>query len=167
MSMNEPRTSIARRRFVVLAAAGALFALTACSEATPAAKGTVVVYKSPTCQCCSRWVQHLRDAGFAVEVHNETAMNEVKTRFGVPPALASCHTATVDGYVMEGHVPAADLRRFLAQKTGFRGLAVAGMPAGSPGMEQVGTPDAYDVVAFDAAGGAQLFAHHEPGAASP
>lgn len=121
---------------------------------------TVVVYKSPTCNCCSNWVEHLRQSGFKVEVHNQSAINPLKAKLGIPQNLASCHTATVDGYVIEGHVPAGDIRRLLAEKPQAKGLAVPGMPIGSPGMEQGDRVDPYDVLLFDGRGEPRVFATH-------
>lgn len=132
-----------RRAF--LAAAGAL----AASPALGAFRPTVVVYKDPNCGCCGLWIDHLRSAGFPVEAHDSPDMNGVKARLGVPAELASCHTAMVDGYVLEGHVPAGAVQSLLAARPRATGLAVPGMPIGSPGMEVPGTaPDVYDVVLF-------------------
>jgi hypothetical protein len=103
--------------------------------------------KDPTCGCCSGWVQHLQNAGFATKVLDTRDIDAVKKRLGVPDDLAACHTAEVAGYVIEGHVPAAALSRFLAEKPNATGLAVPGMPIGSPGMEG-GRPEKYDVVLF-------------------
>ena len=114
-----------------------------------AADPTITVTKDPNCGCCSGWVEHLRQAGFAVEVRDVPDVNRVKARLGVPSDLAACHTAEVSGYVIEGHVPASALRRLLGEKPNAKGLAVAGMPVGSPGMEVPGTPpDTYDVILF-------------------
>ena len=95
----------------------------------------VTVHRDPSCGCCSGWVQHLQKAGFPTKVLDSTDLDAVKTRLGVPDDLAACHTAEVSGYVIEGHVPAAALKRFLADKPNATGLAVPGMPIGSPGME--------------------------------
>ena len=109
---------------------------------------TVAVTKDPSCGCCVKWVAHLREAGFTVTV-TEGPVNPVKVRLGVPRDLASCHTAQVGGYVVEGHVPAGALKRLLAERPQGTGLAVPGMPAGSPGMEVEGMePDTYDVILF-------------------
>lgn len=125
------------------------------------ADGIVHVYKSPTCGCCGDWVEHLRAAGFEVKVENVQDMVAVKRRLGVPDPMASCHTAVVDGYVVEGHVPAEDLRRFLVEAPDLAGIAVPGMPVGSPGMEVEGQPaQPYDVLAFDAQGRTKVFAEH-------
>lgn len=112
----------------------------------------VVVYKSPTCGCCGAWVEHMRDNGFEVVTRNVNDMTPIKTEHGVHPQLASCHTAVVDGYVVEGHVPAADVKALLEQRPQVTGLSVPGMPLGSPGMEQDGITQPYDVVAFDKQG---------------
>jgi hypothetical protein len=108
----------------------------------------VAVTKDPSCGCCEAWVAHLRKEGFSVEV-TEGPVNPLKTRLGVPRELASCHTAQVGGYVIEGHVPAPAIKRLLSDKPRATGLAVAGMPVGSPGMEVEGmAPETYDVVLF-------------------
>lgn len=133
---------------------------TACSRAAPEGAPVVTVYKSPTCQCCSKWVAHLRAAGFAVETRNEAAMNPLKSSLGVSQPLWSCHTAVVAEYIIEGHVPAADIRRLLAEKPKARGIAVPGMPIGSPGMEMGARHDPYEVMLFDEAGQTQTFARH-------
>lgn len=119
----------------------------------------MVVYRSPTCGCCIRWVDHLREAGFRVRVEDRRDLAPVKAELGVPADLASCHTARIGGYVIEGHVPAEDVRRLLAERPDVKGLAVPGMPVGSPGMEGP-DPEPYDVVAFDGEGGREVFARH-------
>jgi hypothetical protein len=111
----------------------------------------ITVHKDPNCGCCTGWVRHLQAAGFTVKAIDTAELDAVKTRLGVPADLAACHTAQVAGYVIEGHVPAAALTRFLAEKPNAAGLAVPGMPIGSPGMEG-GTPEPYDVVLFGPAG---------------
>jgi hypothetical protein len=115
--------------------------------AAVAAEPWITVHKDPTCGCCSGWVQHLQDAGFVTKVLDTRDIDAVKKRLGVPDDLAACHTAEVAGYIIEGHVPAAALKRFLAEKPNAKGLAVPGMPIGSPGMEG-GRPEKYDVVLF-------------------
>ncbi len=109
----------------------------------------VIVFRDPGCGCCHKWVEHLEANGFAVTVHDTPDMTAVKARLGVPPEVASCHTAEVGGYVIEGHVPAVAIRRLLAEKPQGRGLAVPGMPVGSPGMEG-GVPVTYEVLLFGA-----------------
>lgn len=122
---------------------------------------TVQVYKSPTCGCCSKWVAHLEANGFKVKATDVDDMSLVKRSHGIPEALASCHTAIVGDYLVEGHVPAEDIIKMLKQKTAIVGIAVPGMPIGSPGMEG-GNPEAYDVVSFNADGGTEIFSSHHP-----
>jgi hypothetical protein len=129
---------------------------------TAASKPTAItVYKDPSCGCCKNWVDHLRANGFAPEVHDRSDMDALKDSLGVPAKLRSCHTAVVGTYVVEGHVPAADVKHLLATKpTKTVGVAVPGMPAGSPGMEVGGRVDRYDVVAFAPGGATRVFARH-------
>ncbi|HEX2135264.1 MAG TPA: DUF411 domain-containing protein [Microvirga sp.] len=121
----------------------------------------LVVTKDPTCGCCGGWVDHMRAAGFPVEVIETAEINRIKVRLGIPQDLASCHTAEMGGYVLEGHVPADAAKRLLSEKPSAKGLAVAGMPVGSPGMEVEGVaPEPYDVVLFGPAG-RTVFARYE------
>lgn len=114
---------------------------------------TIKVHRDPNCGCCGAWVDHLRAAGFTAEVIETPAINRVKSELGVPQSLASCHTAEIDGYVVEGHVPAAAIRRLLAERPEGKGLAVPGMPIGSPGMEVEGSqPETYSVILFGPSG---------------
>jgi len=106
-------------------------------------------------------VEHLKANGFRVEIHNEGQMNPLKTKLGIPQGLASCHTARVDGYLVEGHVPASDIKRLLAERPDSRGLAVPDMPIGSPGMEQGDRKDSFDVVLFGDNSERQIFATHD------
>lgn len=129
------------------------------AAARPAAVTEVVVYKSSTCQCCTKWVDYLRKQGFAVVAHDTSGMTAVKAELGVPDAVSSCHTAMVGGYVIEGHVPAADIKRLLKEHPKIVGLSVPGMVTGSPGMEG-GTPERYQVVTFDAAGKTTVFSSY-------
>jgi hypothetical protein len=122
----------------------------------------VTVFKSPTCGCCVKWVRHLESAGFRVTTRDVPDVRPIKRAQGVPSDLASCHTAVVDGYVIEGHVPAADVARLLEERPPVLGLAVPGMPEGSPGMEGP-DPEPYRVIAFDAKGHRETFAEHAPG----
>ena len=107
----------------------------AAEVAAPAVRPLLTVHKHPSCGCCGVWIEHMRQAGFRVEARDTAQMSPVKAAAGVPEALASCHTADVDGYFIEGHVPAADVARLLRERPAARGLAVPGMPLGSPGME--------------------------------
>lgn len=121
----------------------------------------LVVYKNESCGCCGEWVKYVQQAGLRVEVHNQSNLNDVKVRLGVPYAKGSCHTAEVDGYLIEGHVPVEDIRRLLAERPDARGLVVAGMPAGSPGMEMPdGHADAYTVELVNRDGSTQAFSEH-------
>ena len=138
----------------------ALLLLAACSPKADTSQPTIAVWKSPSCSCCSKWVEHLRQDGFNVTIHNETAMKPLKTKLGIPQALASCHTAMVDGYVIEGHVPAKDIHKLLGEKPSAHGLAVPGMPIGSPGMEQGDRRDTYETVLFTSNGESSTYVQH-------
>jgi len=126
-----------------------------------AAAGVVDVYKDPGCGCCSKWAEHLREHGFTVRTTDVGNLAALKTSHDVPQAVYSCHTALVGDYVIEGHVPASDIQRLLRERPPVAGLAVAGMPIGSPGMEMPGRrPELYDVMAFDGDGSTRVFAKH-------
>ena len=119
----------------------------------------MVVYKDPSCGCCGKWIEHMKAAGFTVSVQDTGNMDAIKKRYKVGKALQSCHTAVVGGYVIEGHVPAADVKQLLAAKPKMLGLTIPGMPASAPGMDM--SPfQPYDVLAFDAAGNTTVFAKH-------
>jgi len=124
-----------------------------------AALEPITVYKSPTCGCCSKWVRHLQDNGFEVKAIDRNDMNSVKSQSGIPRQLASCHTAIVGGYVIEGHVPAADIKRLLKERPAVTGLTVPGMPMGSPGMEGP-RQDRYNVLTFTKSGDSAVFSRH-------
>jgi hypothetical protein len=153
---------LSRRAWLAQAAGGvAALAAGAPARALAAAPGPLMtIYKSPTCGCCQKWVMHVAAAGFRTAVNDVDDLDAIKTRHGVPAALQSCHTAVVDGYVVEGHVPAADVRRLLKERPKVKGIAVGGMPAGSPGMEMPGRSDRYEVTAFRADGTTLRFASH-------
>lgn len=121
--------------------------------------GAVTVYKSASCGCCKDWVTHMEANGFSVKSVDVDDLRPHKSRYGISPSLASCHTAVVDGYVVEGHVPADDIRRMLRERPAIQGLAVPGMPAGSPGMEQ-GHQDRYNVLAIDKSGSISVYASY-------
>ena len=124
---------------------------------------TLHVAKSPTCGCCGAWVDHMRQAGFDVKVENleHDALQALKARLGISPRHASCHTARIAGYVIEGHVPAPDVRRLLQDRPQGIGLTVPGMPIGSPGMEMGDEREPYDVVLIKPDGSGETFqAHH-------
>ena len=122
---------------------------------------TVTVYKSPTCGCCVKWIDHLEAGGLAVEAIDVEDMARIKNENGVSDGLASCHTAIVDGYVIEGHVPIEDVLRLLEERPDVAGLAVPNMPIGSPGMEGP-NPEPYDVLAFTKQGSTHKYASHGP-----
>lgn len=121
----------------------------------------VEVFKSPTCGCCSQWVEHMRTSGFTVRTTDVNDLTQIKTSRGVPEQVQSCHTAVVNGYVIEGHVPAADVHRLLKEKPAIAGIAVGGMPIGSPGMESPYVKaQPFDVMSFDKQGATRVFAKH-------
>ncbi len=120
---------------------------------------TVQVYKSPQCGCCEKWVDHMKSAGFKVIAHDTNTVAEHKTRLGVPLAMGSCHTAEVGGYFVEGHVPAGDVKKLLAEKPQAKGLGVPGMPASSPGMDD-GSKTPYEVLLVGKDGSTTTFARH-------
>lgn len=161
--MNE--TKITRRAMLASLTKTAVSAL-ALGALLPAAAHadaptTITVYKDPSCGCCTKWVDHLRASGFRPTVHDRSDMDVLKDSLGVPAALRSCHTAVAGKYVVEGHVPAADVKRLLSRAPkGVVGIAVPDMPAGSPGMEMPGRRDRYDVIAFSAHGKTSVFARH-------
>lgn len=124
-----------------------------------AAAPVIEVFKSEFCGCCSAWVEHLKANGFATRVKNVENPSDYRQRAGIPEELGSCHTAMVQGYAIEGHVPAGDIKRLLAQKPKAKGLAVPGMPLGSPGMEGP-RKDPYDVILVQADGKTRVFKHH-------
>lgn len=120
---------------------------------------SITVYKSPTCGCCTKWIDHLKASGFKVKAINTNNMYSVKEKVGVQYGLGSCHTALVDGYVIEGHVPASDIKRLLKQRPPVIGLTVPGMPMGSPGMEGL-RKDSYSVLTFDKSGKTTVFSEY-------
>lgn len=146
--------ALSRRRFGGLLV-GAAFA----GAAAPAP--LVTVYKDPNCGCCRGWVAHLRAAGFSTRVFEQADLAPLRQRLGVPAAAQSCHTAVVDGYFVEGHVPASAIRRLLTKRPSARGLAVPGMPVGSPGMEsRDGRVDPYAVLLVTKDGQSLMFSRH-------
>ena len=154
--------SVERSRITLLLGGGAFLLQWASglgSRAAAAPQPEIVVYKSPTCGCCTEWVAHLRRHGFPVKTEDVEELQPVKARHGVPADLQSCHTALVAGYVVEGHVPADLVERLLRERPKVVGLAVPGMPAGSPGMEVPGArAERYQVLAFDRSGKTRVFA---------
>ncbi len=145
-------------RFTPLAILLAVSAITVSAFSASPALPEMTVYKTPTCGCCSKWVDHVKAAGFTVKTIDQSDLTELKADLGVTKALSSCHTALVDGYVIEGHVPAADIERLLKERPKIAGLAAPGMPGASPGMDT--SKDPYEVLAFDAAGKTTVWAKH-------
>lgn len=119
----------------------------------------ITVYKSPTCGCCGKWVKHLQSNGFVVDAKNSNDLESIKREFGIVPQLQSCHTAKIGDYVVEGHVPASDIKKMLAEKPDIDGLVVPGMPMGSPGMEGAKKDD-YDVLAIKAGTSPTVYNSH-------
>ena len=131
------------------------------STADEVSEHLVTVYHSPNCGCCYKWVDHLREHGFNVEEHLMDDVRPVKAEHQLPRNLGSCHTAVVDGYVVEGHVPADTIHRMLSERPEISGIAVPGMPMGSPGMEGAYS-EAYDIVAFDSQGNTSVYESIDP-----
>ncbi|MFC3100655.1 DUF411 domain-containing protein [Altererythrobacter lauratis] len=154
-------TALSRRKLLVLGAIGAAgsvaIAVPWLSAAT--AQPVIDVSRSPSCGCCGDWIAHMREAGFTVNDRLVDDLAPLKAQLGVPADLQSCHTALVDGYAIEGHVPAQDVHRLLRERPAAAGLAVAGMPLGSPGMEIDGRQEPYEVILFTTSG-RSVFARH-------
>ncbi len=147
-----------KRALRVMTFVAMAFVVASCTQ-TAAETLEVTVYKSATCGCCNDWIKHLKANGFAVKAHNVQNLDQIKRQNGVRPRLAACHTARVGGYVIEGHVPAQDIKRLLAEKPAVAGLAVPGMPAGSPGMEGP-RKDPYNVYTFNKDGSSDVYVRH-------
>jgi len=156
------QVSVRRRRIVVTL----LSTCAAPALAQSLLGAEIEVYKSPTCGCCNDWIRHLRENRFKVTANDVTDSRHYRARFGMPHKLGSCHTALVEGYVIEGHVPAREIKRLLRERTKALGLSVPGMPVGSPGMdgpEYKGHVDPYDVLLVQPDGRTSVFASYEPG----
>jgi hypothetical protein len=121
----------------------------------------ITVYNDPSCGCCKQWMAHIKKHGFEVTDIKTDNLNSIKQKNNLPPQLASCHTAIINGYVIEGHIPADDIKRFLNEKPKMKGLAVAGMPMGSPGMESDNIKQSFDVIAFNNKGETRVFNSHK------
>ena len=147
-----------RNNSIACALAFAMVVLVSCRSTDPV---TITVYKSPTCGCCVKWIDHLEAGGLSVEAIDVDDMARIKNENGVPDSLSSCHTALIDGYVIEGHVPVEDVIRLLEERPDVAGLAVPKMPVGSPGMEGP-NPVPYDVLAFTKQGSTHTYASHGP-----
>ena len=148
--------NVIRRRMLGTAVAATLASIAGIARAAPTA---IEVWKTPDCGCCAEWVKHLEAHGFSVKVNN-TGNADIRARLGVPSKLGSCHTGRVAGYAIEGHVPAEDIKRLLTEKPAAVGLAVPGMPIGSPGMEMDGRRDPYDVVLIARDGSSRIYSSH-------
>ena len=148
------------RRRLLLGSAAALTAFIALPFLAEMSSKEVHVFKSRTCGCCGAWVSHMRSAGFAVKVSDVADTTAERKRLGMPERFGSCHTATVDGYVLEGHVPATEVKQLLAAGTKALGLAVPSMPVGSPGMEMGARKDPYQGLLSDQAGAATVYASY-------
>ena len=132
------------------------------NNVAPQSKPEVIMYKPISCECCSGWADHLRAQGFNVVTKKREDMDVIKAKYGVTDKLASCHTAIIDGYVIEGHVPAVDVERLLKERPDVVGLTAPGMPMKSPGMQAVGQkPQGYDILAFTKDGRTTVFKHYE------
>ena len=127
---------------------------------TSAIAADLTIYKSPYCGCCTAWAEQVEEAGFNVTVVEQANNQQLRKEHAVSPKLASCHTAIVDGYAIEGHVPINDIKRLLREKPALAGLAVPGMPASSPGMDVPGNTDPYQVIAFDKNGNMSVYSQH-------
>jgi hypothetical protein len=153
-----------RTRFAALAAAFIALSLTTAAARIPGVstgtkKPTITVYKDPACGCCKNWIAYLQKHGYTVDAKDSPNMSEIKHSLGVPDGLTACHTAVVNGYLIEGHVPAEDIDRLLSQKPTVAGIGVPGMPMGSPGMDG-GVKQHYQVLSFDRKGKTKVFASH-------
>ncbi|HYC97984.1 DUF411 domain-containing protein [Brevundimonas sp.] len=148
----------------LLIASGVALGLGGTAAAQARGSRALAVYKSPTCACCEGWIAHMREAGFTAAVHITSDLRALRQSRGLPDALASCHTGVIDGYLVEGHVPAADVIRLLAERPDALGLTAPGMPPGSPGME---TPDGrkqpFDTLLVLRSGQTRVFARHGRG----
>ena len=147
-----------KRRVFLIAGASTVLARPLWANTSP----VIQVVKTPTCGCCTAWVEHVRQAGFAVEAQNvdQDALYAFKDRLQIAPELAGCHTAVVGDYFIEGHVPASDIERLLAERPMARGLTVPGMPMSSPGMGGPGAGDAFDTLLVGSDGSTSVFASH-------
>lgn len=148
-----PIGNLTRRHLLLGIAAGAVLLVPGYSRGAETNGPEMMVYREPTCGCCEKWAALASRAGFNVRVVNRLDMQDLKRQLGIPTNLTSCHTAVVDGFLVEGHVPMEDIQRLLKQRPAVRGIAVPGMPVGSPGMEVPdGTKEAFQVIAFNSSG---------------
>lgn len=168
--MTQPRASIGPLLLILVAACGVGEARDAdaahVSDGAPTravadALPRALVYKTPSCGCCTLWVDHMREAGFEVDARDLNDIIPVKIDAGVPPRMSSCHTTLIDGYVVEGHIPAEHVKRLLEERPDIVGIAVPGMPIGSPGMEGIGARP-YQVLSWDREGNVEVYAEVDP-----
>ncbi len=144
------------------AAALTVVAVTVTSACASGASDANIVYKTPTCGCCTAWTKHLQSAGFALRVVNLDDLSPIRKQLGAPPDLASCHIATIGGYVVEGHVPADAIKKLLGEKSAAVGLFAPGMPLGSPGMESLYPAQPFDVILLKRDNTREVFASYNP-----
>lgn len=149
--------------YLILSFAIAVFSVITCAKVAvaqakpPSETQAITVYRSPACSCCGAWIEHMQQNGFQIKEIKTDEIETVKEKYNLPQDLASCHTAIIDGYVMEGHIPANDIKQFLQQKPTLAGLAVPGMPVGTPGMEVGNKKQPFAVVSFDNKGKVKVF----------
>ena len=155
----ELKSGLSRRALLlgsVVVGSGSVFAWNVLGSTQPARAGTITVWKSPTCSCCGGWVAYMRGKGYEVSVNLVADPDRIKADFGIPASLYSCHTAKIDDYLVEGHVPEGAIAKLLVERPSLKGIALPGMPEGAPGMG--GVPGTYRVVGFDANGRIDRFA---------
>lgn len=151
-----------RRSAILMLAATPIVILAQTRPASPVAWPQVAVHKAEACRCCKLWILHLEQEGFSVKVVNDDNLRPIKERLGIPPGKEACHTAEVNGYFVEGHVPAEDIKRLLRERPEAKGLTAPGMPEGSPGMETPsGKTVPYDVLLVATDGSTTVYAHHD------
>lgn len=153
------------QKVVVIAATlllifGGAWILTNTDALSTGSENSITMYKNPSCQCCDKWANYLEAEGFDVTVEVPQNLDMVKNELGLPYELGSCHTGVIGDYVVEGHVPAEDIRRLMEEKPDAKGISVPGMPIGSPGMEQGNRQEPYEVILFDEDGNQSVFAEH-------
>jgi len=154
-----PQNTLSRRAFI-LATGLVPFTLFSSGRARATTGPAIVAYRSPGCSCCEVWVDRMRQAGFDISMQDDTNLSWRRKQAGVPDQIAGCHTALMENYIIEGHVPPEDVSRFLSERPQARGLAVAGMPMGSPGMDSGSEKEPYDVLIFMSDGSWKVYASH-------
>ena len=152
--------TFSRRRFLQFALLTAITSVLSRAVFAASASQVVVAYRNPGCGCCEKWAEQMKTSGFDITMQDDADLAARKSKLGVPDQLAGCHTALIGPFVFEGHVPPGDIIRFLAEKPDALGLAVPGMPVGSPGMEMGDSKEPYEVVMFKADGSSESYAKH-------